>query len=195
MVSGHRGSNNDPGAVCEDGSGLTEAAVNYSVAERVVRAMRARQYEVDLLEEFDDRLNGYRAAVVLSIHADSCAYVNDIATGYKVVTAASRENTAADQRLVQCFIDHYGAATGLGLHPSITEDMTHYHTFGEISPHTPAAIIEIGFLYLDRRLLTQQPDLVAQGIIDGLMCYLESPEPTPTPLPFYTPPPETATPQ
>lgn len=178
VVSGHRG--NDSGAVCADGT--TEADVNYSVAQRVTQALRARQYEVDLLDEFDDRLNDYRAAVLLSIHADSCEYINDIATGFKVASAASR-HAAEDQRLVQCLVDHYGRVTGMSLHPSITEDMTGYHTFGEISPLTPAAILEIGFLYLDYDLLTQQPDLVAQGIIDGLLCYLEPPPATPTPPP------------
>lgn len=189
IVSGHRG--NDSGAVCEDGSGVTEAGVNFDVAQRVVMVLRGRQYEVDLLEEFDARLTGYRAAALLSIHADSCEYINDIATGFKVTSASSRENNAEDQRLVQCLTDRYAQTTGLGLHPSVTADMTEYHTFGEISPFTPAAIIEIGFLYLDREVLTQQPDRVAQGIIDGLLCYLETPPPTPTPLPFFTPAAET----
>jgi N-acetylmuramoyl-L-alanine amidase len=65
---------------------------------------------------------------------------------------------------------------------SITKDMTSYHAFDEIDPETPAAIIETGFLNLDRQILTQKPDVVAQGIVDGLLCFLnyESIEPTAT---------------
>ncbi|MBN1284605.1 MAG: N-acetylmuramoyl-L-alanine amidase [Anaerolineae bacterium] len=189
IVAGHRGY--DSGAVCEDGSGLTEAEVNYRVAQLVVQQLRGMRYEVDLLDEFDDALNGYRASALVSIHADSCEYINDLATGYKVAGAASRMTVSPrDQHLVQCLTEHYGAVTGLPVHPSITDDMTRYHSFDEISPHTPAAIIEVGFLYLDRDLLTQRADVVAQGIIEGLLCYLETPVVTPT-APFIEPTPET----
>ena len=51
--------------------------------------------------------------------------------------------------------------------------MTQYHTFYEIDPNTPGAIIEVGFMLADRTLLTQRPDLVAQGIIDGILCFLQ----------------------
>jgi len=37
-----------------------------------------------------------------------------------------------------------------------------------------AAIIETGFLNLDRDFLTQQPDLAAKGISDGILCYLRN---------------------
>jgi N-acetylmuramoyl-L-alanine amidase len=67
IVSGHHG--NDSGAVCRDG--LTEAQVNYDIASRVATEMRQRGYTVDVLDEFDPRLNGYRALLLLSIHADS----------------------------------------------------------------------------------------------------------------------------
>lgn len=188
IVAGHRGY--DSGTVCEDGSGLTEAAINYNVAQLVVQHMRGLRYEVDLLEEFDDRLNGYRASALISIHADSCDYINDLATGFKVAGAAGRMTVSPrDQHLVQCLTERYGSVTGLSVHPSITDDMTRYHSFDEISPHTPAAIIEVGFLYMDRNLLTQQPDIVAQGIIEGLLCYLETPVMTPT-APFLQPTPD-----
>jgi N-acetylmuramoyl-L-alanine amidase len=55
--------------------------------------------------------------------------------------------------------------------------MTRYHTFYEIDDQTPAAIIEIGFMYSDRTMLTQRPDLVAQGIADGIICFIEDERP------------------
>jgi N-acetylmuramoyl-L-alanine amidase len=50
--------------------------------------------------------------------------------------------------------------------------MTQYHTFYEIAPTTPGAIIEIGFLNLDRALLTEEPERVATGVATGILCYL-----------------------
>ena len=169
IVSGHRG--NDSGSVCKDG--LTEASINFDIASRVVYEMRQRGYQVDLLDEFDPRLTGYRALLLLSIHADSCDYINDQATGYKVAHVLDSKVPRQEDKLVACLTDHYAARTGMTFHEnSITRDMTNYHGFYEIAPDTPGAIIEIGFLYLDRPILTQRADLVAQGIVDGLMCYL-----------------------
>ena len=59
------------------------------------------------------------------------------------------------------------------LRNSITEDMTRYHTFYEIDGRTPGAIIETGFMLEDRHLLTERPDLVARGIVDGIVCFIE----------------------
>jgi N-acetylmuramoyl-L-alanine amidase len=50
--------------------------------------------------------------------------------------------------------------------------MTGYHAFEEISAGTTAAIMEVGFLNLDRQILTQQPDLLAEGISQGILCYI-----------------------
>lgn len=184
IVSGHRGLHRttgqpDPGAVCV--GGLTEQVVNEQVAIQVVELLRTEGYQVDLLDEFDERLNGYRALALVSIHADSCEYINDLATGFKVASFTESATREADQRLVSCLIRHYAETTGLHFHPSVTYDMTQYHTFLEIAPNTPGAIIEMGFLYLDREMLTEHSDIVAQGIAQGILCFLESPEPQATP--------------
>ena len=50
--------------------------------------------------------------------------------------------------------------------------MRDYHSFREIAPSTPAAIIETGFMNADRSLLTEHPDRAAQGIVDGILCFL-----------------------
>jgi len=61
--------------------------------------------------------------------------------------------------------------------------MTSYHAFTEIDPLTTAAIIETGFLNLDQEILTKKPELIADGIMAGIQCYLnnESVSSTPTP--------------
>jgi N-acetylmuramoyl-L-alanine amidase len=171
IVAGHAGPQNDPGAVCPDG--LTEAAVNLDVATRVKAGLEARGFAVDLLDEFDARLAGYQALAVVSIHNDSCAFVNEFATGYKVAGALDTGAPDKATRLVACLTERYAAETGMSFHANtITPDMTSYHTFYEVAATTPIAIIETGFLNLDRRILTEEPQRVAQGIINGVICYV-----------------------
>jgi len=170
IVVGHWGDDNDPGAVCPDG--LTEFKVNQDVATLVQQALSSEGFDVDLLREFDPKLNGYQALLLISIHADSCEYINPQATGFKV--AASLYSTRPDKtaRLIACLRNRYSQATQLTVHNSITPDMSSYHAFDEIHDDTPAVIIETGFLNLDRQLLTQQADLVAEGITNGILCYI-----------------------
>jgi N-acetylmuramoyl-L-alanine amidase len=164
----------DVGGVCDEGSPneLTELEINLGIAHRVVFELLRIGYRVDLLQEWDDQLDGYQADVLVSIHADACLYPE--ASGFKVARVTDSHVPEIEDRLVDCLVEHYGARTGLAFHEgSITADMTQYHTFYEIDPETPGAIIEVGFMLADRRLLTQRQDLVAQGIIDGILCFLE----------------------
>ncbi len=173
LVIGHWDDNNDPGAVCPDG--LTEFQVNQSIATIVRDLLINENIDVDLLKEFDYRLSRYSANALISIHADSCDYVNDQATGYKVAAALSNPHPERAERLTACLRDRYYNATGLNFHSgSVTLDMSSYHAFDEINPETTAAIIETGFLNLDRQILTTQEDIVAKGIADGLLCYLRN---------------------
>ncbi len=175
LVVGHWDDNTkDPGAVCADGS-LTEFMVNQNVATRVQANLVQLGYEVDLLREFDPLLNGYEALALVSIHADSCDFINDTATGYKVAASMANPRPERSQRLVACLRTRYGQVTGMPLHStSVTDDMTSYHAFEEINPETTAAIVEVGFLNLDRQILSQQPDLIAKGITDGILCYVNN---------------------
>lgn len=185
IVSGHMG--NDSGAVCIDANGavtLTEADVNFEIASRVRENLVALGYQVDLLNEFDTRLNGYRAVALVSIHNDSCEYINDAATGFKVAASLETRDLNRAQRLTACLTDRYQKLTGLFFHAnSITPDMTEYHAFSEIDPNTVTAIIETGFLYLDREILTEQTDLVAEGVTQGILCFINNESVLPTALP------------
>jgi N-acetylmuramoyl-L-alanine amidase len=169
IVAGHWG--NDPGAVCADG--LTEAQVNLNIATLVKQGLVDNGFDVDLLEEFDPLLSQYQALALVSIHADSCEYVNDQATGYKVAAALGTANADKATRLTACIRSRYSQYTSLPYHgTSITPDMTSYHAFDEIHSDTPAAIIETGFLNLDRQILTQEPDRIADAITQGILCYI-----------------------
>lgn len=185
IVAGHLG--NDSGSVCTDANGevtLTEQELNQKIATLVQSSLTARGFQVDLLQEYDTRLAGYRGAALVSIHNDSCDYINDQATGFKVAAAMDTRDLNRANRLTACLVDRYARLTGLTFHAgSITLDMTDYHSFSEIDPNTVAAIIETGFLNLDRVYLTQHTDQVADGIVQGILCFVNNENIEPTPFP------------
>jgi len=189
IVAGHAGS--DPGAICRDENNnvtLTEADVNKEIADRVKEILVEEGYQVDLLNEFDTRLNGYRAVALVSIHNDSCEYINQEAAGFKVAAALNTHDINRANRLTDCLRDRYQTVTGLPFHAeSITNDMRGYHAFDEINPNTIAAIIETGFLNLDQELLVNQPDKVAKGVAQGILCFARNENVAPTPQPTMEP--------
>ena len=65
--------------------------------------------------------------------------------------------------------------------------MREYHSFREIDTSTVAAIIETGFLNLDREILTKQTDRVAAGVVEGILCFANNENIVPTPVPNATP--------
>jgi N-acetylmuramoyl-L-alanine amidase len=167
IISGHQG--HDSGAVCDDD--LTEAEVNLKIAEMVVANLRLRGIRTILLDEFDGQLNGFGGTALVSIHADSCEYINDAATGFKIAGSMIAESSL----LLSCMEETYRTATQLPYHAqTVTPDMMDYHAFREISPGTPAVIIETGFMYMDRELLTTNADIPANAITDGILCYLNA---------------------
>ena len=163
----------DPGAVCQDG--LTEFQINQDIATRVQQNLRSEGFDVDLLREFDDRLNDYQALALVSIHADSCDYINDDATGFKVAATLANPYPERSARLTACLRDRYAEATGMEFHANtVTQDMSGYHAFDEINSETNAVIIEVGFLNLDRQMLTKKQGRVAEGITNGILCYVRN---------------------
>lgn len=187
IVSGHRGPENDPGAVCDDG--LTEREINFAVAQLVVLGLRENGYSVDLLDEFDPRLNAYQAAALVSIHANDCQDYGEFVSGYLVARAAARPAGGLDDILAECIARDYGESVEIERRFSLTVDMTDYHTFREINSLTPAAILELGFMRGDRDLLVNRQELIAEGIIEGILCFLNGE--TPFEGPTQTPAPET----
>jgi N-acetylmuramoyl-L-alanine amidase len=183
LISGHWG--NDSGTVCANG--VTEQEVNLKIASMVQQQLAAKKlYQVDLLQETDLRLNGYQGILLISIHNDSCVISNELTTGFKIASSNYGNNPERAERLANCLHDRYQKETNLPYHPgSITPDMTDYHAFREIDPTTTAVIIETGFLSnpIDYALMTEQTNLVANGIVNGILCYLnnESIDSTPTP--------------
>jgi N-acetylmuramoyl-L-alanine amidase len=166
IIVGHEGF--DSGAVCADG--LTEIQVNRNIAERVATHLQAAGLNTDLLAEYDPRLTGYSASAVISIHSDSCEYINETATGFKISGSPYTDSS----QLSICVEQAYRQATQLAYHPhSITPDMTNYHAFRKIAPGTQAIIIEVGFMNLDRAMLTEFAERPVAGLVNGVFCFLE----------------------
>jgi N-acetylmuramoyl-L-alanine amidase len=171
IVAGHW--QYDPGAVCPDG--LQEVQVNLDVAREVVSLLQRRGYDAELFPEFAASLEGFEGDAFVSIHADSCNVPG--ASGFKVAHVENSSVPDKEARLVNCLWDEYERFTGLARHEkSITDDMRHYHNFRQISPATPGAIIELGFLLDDRHLLVRNYKIAAQGVAAGVICYLEGPD-------------------
>ncbi|MCA9968926.1 MAG: N-acetylmuramoyl-L-alanine amidase [Anaerolineales bacterium] len=165
IIVGHRGS--DSGAVCDDG--LTELQVNTNIAEQVYAQLVALGVQTDLLDEFDPRLQNYHATALISVHADSCVYFNELATGFKIAGSSFTDSSS----LSICVEHAYADTTQMFYHENtITPHMTDYHAFREISPGVPAIIIETGFMNLDREMLTTRADVPVRGIVDGIRCFL-----------------------
>ena len=201
IISGHSGPENDPGSDCKENgvTTLRESDLNMAVASRVREALLARGYNVDLLEEWDARLNGYQADALVAVHSNDCSDYGELVSGYLIAQAEARPAVdSPDALLVDCIAAHYSAMTPLQRRYNLTIDMTDYHAFRQISITTPGAIIEIGFMLGDREFISGQPDIIAQAIVDGILCFLDGGDdpllyPTPTPSLFETTTP-TATP-
>jgi len=71
-------------------------------------------YEVDLLQEFDQRLKSISALALVSIHSDSCTYTNSESNRFLKLPLLHqilfRKKTA---HLTACLIQRYGSETGL----------------------------------------------------------------------------------
>ncbi len=166
VISGHQGF--DSGAICPDGRAEVDAVKR--IVQNVERRLRRAGAQVDVLAEYDGRINGYDGAVLVSIHADSCIE----RSGFKATRWADSPIPAVEDRLVRCLSERYAAATGLPFDAdTITEDMTRYHAFRKLAVETPAAIIETGYMDGDWDLIGRRPAVAADGIVDGLVCFFE----------------------
>lgn len=172
IVAGHW--QYDAGAVCPDG--LSEVDITLPVARRVAELLQAQGYQAEVLPEYYDRLGSYRALAFVSLHADSC--IPEL-SGFKIAGRSSGPAGRESAALAESLRRAYAAFTGLAYHENtITHDMTQYHAFARLESHTPAAIVELGFMGGDRELLTARQDQAARGIAEGVLAFLRA-RPTP----------------
>jgi len=155
--------------------GLTEIDVSLEIAQRLAVILNSKGIAVDVLPTTVPA--GYIADAFISLHADSDGVGQW--SGFKMAHGARRgpyeDTLLADVR------DAYGDATGLEWDANhISRSMTGYFAFNwsrfqhAVAAHTPAIILEMGYLSSDhdRELMTEQPEVLARAIADGLVQFL-----------------------
>ena len=182
IVVGHWGDDKHNGAICSDG--LSELVINLRVATLVRQYLINSGNEVDVLHENDKQLFGYQALALVALHTGSCEFTGNDASWFKVAAAIASPYQEKVDRLTRCLIDRYRSVTGLRyIDNMLNPDITAYHNFTEVHTITITAIMEMGYLNLDRTLLADHSDLVAKGIGEGILCYLQPDGSSPTDLP------------
>jgi N-acetylmuramoyl-L-alanine amidase len=175
ILVGHWGK--DDGWICPDG--VREVDINLRIGTLAQQELAREGYIVDLLQENDPRLIQYQALALVSVHTDTCEFLTDSASGFKVAPALASLQPEKASVLTACLIDRYANVTGLSYqYNEVTADMSSYHPFDEVNSITPIVVIEAGYLNLDRQILVEKPDLLAFGIASGVLCYIRG-EPIP----------------
>jgi hypothetical protein len=154
---------------------VTEWQLNLDIANRAAAILRGHGYVVDILPTTVP--SGYLADVFVAIHADGDT--DGSGRGFKAAHGSRRG--PYEGHLVRVLLEEYGRATGLPQDSRITRNMLGYYAFSwsrfqsSVAPHTPAAILEMGFLTsaADRALLLQRPDVVATGVANGILRFLD----------------------
>jgi N-acetylmuramoyl-L-alanine amidase len=157
------------------GGGVAEWQLNLDIANRAAAVLRSRGYVVDVLPTVIPP--GYLADAFVALHADGDT--SGTARGFKAAHG-SRRGPYEDE-LVRALVEEYGKATGLPQDSAITRNMLGYYAFSwtrfqsTAAPHTPAAILEMGFLTspTDRATLLNRSDLVVAGVVNGITRFLD----------------------
>ncbi len=156
---------------------LTEVALNAQIAQHVRDILEAAGVRVEILPTTIPP--NHWSDVFVSIHADGNA--SRSVRGFKTAPSWS-DFTDKGHLLAHAISTAYAEATNLPLDHNITANMRGYYAFNwrrfnhSVHPLTVSAIVETGFLTnaQDRLFLTQNPELSAQGIADGILFFLRN---------------------
>jgi len=162
--------------------GKYEWEANVEIARRAGALLEELGYEVDVLPAVVPP--SYRAHLFISIHADGSA--DPRASGYRIA-APRRDPTGRAAGFVELLRKSYGEETGLPRIPTVTHRMQNYYAFNfrryehALHPMTIGVILETGFLTSpgDRRVIVDDPDRAARGIVEAVKAFPETPQPFP----------------
>jgi N-acetylmuramoyl-L-alanine amidase len=156
---------------------VPEWQVNLDIAQRAATMLEEIGYQVDVLPAVVPP--SYRAHLFIAIHADGST--SPSATGYRV--AAPRFDATGRAAEVAALLEKsYGEATGLRAIGTVTRRMQNYYAFNfrryrhALHPMTIGVILETGYLTSasDRRVIVEQPELAARGIVAAVLAYPET---------------------
>ncbi|MCX7791309.1 MAG: N-acetylmuramoyl-L-alanine amidase [Chloroflexaceae bacterium] len=164
--------------------GYDEWELNIIIARETMERLADAGVVVDLLPATVPP--GYLADAFVSIHVDGATGAQAATRrGWKLATPFRA--SAASDALAEAISAAYAQVTGLPEDPlGPSYDMRAYYAFAyyryqhSIAPETPAVILEAGFMTHpeDRELLFGRPDLIAEGIAQGVLRYLAAYDPT-----------------
>ncbi len=154
---------------------VAEWQLNLEIATRAAGVLRGHGYQVDVLPA--TLPPAYLADVLLALHADGDP--SGTARGFKAAHASRRG--PYEDHLVRVLVEEYGRATGLPVDPNVTRNMLGYYAFSwsrftsAAAPHTPAAILEMGFLTsaADRAVLLGNQAAVVAGVVNAVLRFLD----------------------
>ena len=100
----------------------------------------------------------------------------------------SRDATGRASQFAELLKKSYGEATSIRRLPTVTRRMRNYYAFNfrryehALHPMTIGVIIETGFITSasDRRVILNEPEKAAQGIVDAIKAFSVTPPPTDT---------------
>ena len=165
--------NVDSGSVCENG--ITEADVNEAIANQVSIKMNALGYPVRLFAQTDLDLINFRGQVLVAIFSGPCENTPANKSGFTIGTILNASDLNASNALAVCMGEIYQSSTDLDFtYEIITPDHSAYTLFEMVNPGTPMIYLEMGSLYLDQTLLLEESEKVANGIVNGILCYLDT---------------------
>jgi hypothetical protein len=127
-----------------------------------------------MFPEYDLKLLNYEGAAFVAIYSGSCVDDPLPASGFKIGGSYSAKNPDQIDQLATCISKEYQTATGLPFtYEVINAESASYHIFRDVSGNTPAVRLEMGSLKTDRKILVDQADKTADGIVAGIICYLK----------------------
>ncbi len=154
-----------------------EISITREVAKELLKILEQEGFSVDLLSATVPE--GYLADAFLSLHLDWNK--NQNVRGFKV-SGSAFDSSGKSQRLAELIKFFYEKITLLPWNNYITPNMRYYYAFNyksfkhSISPETPAAIIELGFLTNkeDYEFLKDHPQKAAQALAKGLIAFIKN---------------------
>jgi N-acetylmuramoyl-L-alanine amidase len=158
-------------------NGINEVTINVDIAERIKRMLEPKGIVVDILPTTIPP--SYVADAFVALHGDGDG--TGVRSGYKLAYSARR--TPYEAALLESIKTHYGAATGLAYDQAhVSRNMLGYYAMAwtrnkySTAPHTPSVILEMGYVSHDhdRYLMMSTPDIVAGGIAEGIIRFLDA---------------------
>jgi N-acetylmuramoyl-L-alanine amidase len=167
----------DSGHVCEND--IVEANITEAIANQVSIKLNALGYPVKLLAETDMDLINYRGPALVALYTGSCDDIPENKSGFTIGTTLSTSDLNSSNALAVCMGEIYQASTKLDFtYQIIASDQPAYALFAMVNPNTPMIYLEMGSLLYDQSVLVENSEKVANGIVNGIQCYLDTLENT-----------------